>query len=68
MATIKREILSSQVLEALKEMIANYRFKPGTRLNVEQLTKEFGVSRTPVYEAIRRLEQEGLVVNMPNST
>ena len=66
MTTIKREILSSQVLEALKEMIANHRFKPGTRLNVEQLAKEFGVSRTPVWEAVRRLEQEGLVVNMPN--
>jgi DNA-binding GntR family transcriptional regulator len=66
MATIKREILSSQVLEVLKEMISNHRFKPGTRLNVEQLAKEFGVSRTPVWEAVRRLEQEGLVVNEPN--
>lgn len=66
MAIIKREILSSQVLEVLKEMIANHRFKPGTRINVEQLAKEFGVSRTPVWEAVRRLEQEGLVVNIPN--
>jgi len=66
MSIIKREILSSQVLEALKEMIANHRFKPGARINVEQLTKEFGVSRTPVWEAVRRLEQEGLVINMPN--
>jgi len=66
MVIIKREILSSQVLQALKEMIANHRFKPGTRVNVEQLAKELGVSRTPVWEAVRRLEQEGLVVNIPN--
>lgn len=66
MATIKREILSSRVLEVLQEMIANHRFQPGTRLNVEQLAKELGVSRTPVWEAIRRLEQEGLLVNIPN--
>ena len=66
MAKIKRENLNSKVYSALKLMIANYRFKPGVRINVEQITKELGVSRTPVWEAIRRLEQEGLVVNSPN--
>lgn len=66
MIKIKREMLSSQVYGALKEMIANYRFTPGSRLNVEQLAKDFGVSRTPVWEAVRRLEQEGLLVNIPN--
>jgi len=66
MVRIKKEILSSQVYHALKEMIANYRFSPGSRLNVEELSKEFGVSRTPIWEAIRRLEQEGLVNKIPN--
>ena len=66
MAKIVKEVLSNQVYESLKVMIANHRFKPGTRLNVEQLTKEFGVSRTPVWEAVRRLEQEGLLKNIPN--
>jgi DNA-binding GntR family transcriptional regulator len=42
-------------------MIANYRFVPGSRLNVEQLTRDLGVSRTPVWQAVRRLEQEGFV-------
>lgn len=63
---IKKEILSSQVYGALKEMIANHRFAPGSRLNVEKLSKDFGVSRTPVWEAVRRLEQEGLLMNIPN--
>ncbi|UCF95797.1 MAG: GntR family transcriptional regulator [Spirochaetaceae bacterium] len=66
MAKIKRENLSSKVYAVLKQMIANSRFKPGARINVEKITKELGVSRTPVWEAIRRLEQEGLVMNSPN--
>ena len=53
-------------VSALKQMITNYRFKPGERINVEQITKELGVSRTPIWEAIRRLEHEGLVFNSPN--
>jgi DNA-binding GntR family transcriptional regulator len=66
MAKIKREVLSNKVYTALKGMINDYRFKPGVRLNVEELTRELGVSRTPVWEAIRRLEQEGLLKNIPN--
>ncbi len=46
---------------ALKDMIAVYRFAPGVRMNVENLVRELGVSRVPVWEAIRRLEQEGLL-------
>ena len=66
MAKIKRENLNTKVYSALKQMITNYRFKPGERINVEQITKELGVSRTPIWEAIRRLEHEGLVFNSPN--
>jgi DNA-binding GntR family transcriptional regulator len=66
LAKIKRENLNTKVYSALKQMITNYRFKPGERINVEQITKELGVSRTPIWEAIRRLEHEGLVVNSPN--
>jgi len=66
MAMIKRENLNSKVYEILKEMISNARFEPGARVNVEKLTKEIGTSRTPIWEAIRRLEQEGLVVHYPN--
>jgi len=63
---IKKEILSVQVYRILKDMIANHRFSPGSRLNVENLTKELGVSRTPIWEAMRRLEQEGLLETIPN--
>ena len=66
LAKIKQENLNTKVYAALKQMITNYRFKPGERINVEQITKELGISRTPVWEAIRRLEHEGLVFNSPN--
>jgi len=66
MAKIKREVMSTKVYAALKDMIADYRFKPGARMNVEKVSRELGVSRTPVWEAVRRLEQEGLLRNIPN--
>jgi DNA-binding GntR family transcriptional regulator len=66
MAKIKKEVMSSKVYTALKDMIADYRFKPGARVNVEKVSRELGVSRTPVWEAVRRLEQEGLLKNIPN--
>jgi len=66
MQKIERKKLSNQVYDILKEMIANHRFQPGARINVEQITKELGVSRTPVWEAVSRLEQEDLIENIPN--
>jgi DNA-binding GntR family transcriptional regulator len=66
MYPLPRANLNSQIYDILKEMIADQRFNPGTYINVEQLTHELGVSRTPVWEAIRRLEQEGIVVNTPH--
>jgi len=47
-------------------MIAVHRFEPGLRINVEKLSREVGFSRVPVWEAIRRLQQEGIVRTIPN--
>ncbi len=58
--------LSELSYARIKKMIAEHRFSPGARINVEELTRKFGASRTPIWEAIRRLEQEGLVRNVPN--
>ncbi len=63
---VSRDRLSSQVYTILKGMIADYRFNPGTRINVEQIAKEVGASRTPVWEAVHRLVQEDLLENIPN--
>jgi len=64
-AKIQRANLGDQVYNILKEMIANYRFVPGSYLNIEKLTRDLGVSRTPVWDAIRKLEQEGFLRNEP---
>jgi DNA-binding GntR family transcriptional regulator len=65
-AKLQREKLSNQIYAVLKEMIADYRFLPGARLNIESIARELDVSRTPVWEAVRRLEQEGLVEDIHN--
>ncbi|UWG97722.1 GntR family transcriptional regulator [Dehalobacter sp. DCM] len=53
------------VLEALREAIVGGVLEPGERLMEIQLAEEMGVSRTPVREAIRKLELEGFVVMVP---
>ena len=49
----------------LKERLVNCIYPPGTLLNEAQLAADLGASRTPVREAIRRLEMEGFVKIMP---
>ncbi|NQU65743.1 MAG: GntR family transcriptional regulator [SAR324 cluster bacterium] len=66
MKTISRNQLSHQVYLLIKEMILNYRFQAGARINVEKIAKELDVSRTPTWEAMSKLEQEGLVVKIPH--
>lgn len=53
------------VFDALREAIIQGRLKPGERLMEIQLAEELGVSRTPVREAIRKLELEGFLVMIP---
>lgn len=57
--------LREMVFESLREAIIQGRLKPGERLMEMQLAEEMGVSRTPVREAIRKLELEGFVVMIP---
>ena len=57
--------LRDLVLEALREAILNGTLKPRERLMEIQLAEELGVSRTPVREALRKLELEGFIVMVP---
>lgn len=50
-----------QFYHSIKKMIFEGKFKPGERIIETQLAKEFNVSKSPVREAIRILETEGLV-------
>ncbi len=57
--------LREVVCETLRDAIRKGVLKPGERLMEIQLADELGVSRTPVREAIRKLELEGYVIMMP---
>ncbi|HEY8487205.1 MAG TPA: GntR family transcriptional regulator, partial [Limnochordales bacterium] len=49
----------------VRSAIQQGRLRPGQRLREEALAQELGVSRTPVREALRRLEAEGLIEPLP---
>ena len=53
--------LREMVYEELKALILTGKIVPGTRLMEIELANNMGVSRTPIREAIRKLEKEGLV-------
>lgn len=57
--------LRDVVFHALRESILHGELKPGERLIEVTLAEKLGVSRTPVREAIHKLEQEGLVNMVP---
>src|SRR5690606_7880656 len=57
--------LRELVFDALREAIINGTLKPRERLMEIQLAEELGVSRTPIREALRKLEIEGFIVMVP---
>lgn len=50
----------------IRQAIVEGRYKPGQRLIEQRIAEEFSLSRTPIREALRRLEAEGLVLSEPN--
>lgn len=57
--------LRDVVFNTLRQAILKGELRPGERLMEIQLAQRLGVSRTPVREAIRKLELEGLVLMVP---
>lgn len=56
-----KEKKPNKVYETLKQDILHMKIKPGTAIGEVEIANKFGVSRTPVRDAIRRLEADGLV-------
>ena len=54
-----------QVFERLREMIVSLKLPPGSALSRAALAAQFGVSSTPIRDALMRLEEEGLVDVFP---
>ena len=63
----KKLTLSEQVYDRLKTMILSGEIKCGEKIPEQRLVETFGVSRTPVREAVRRLSNEGVINIHPNS-
>jgi DNA-binding GntR family transcriptional regulator len=57
--------MSALAAEALRQMVLSGELRPGDRVIENRLTDELGVSRPPLREAMRVLEQEGLIVQTP---
>ena len=58
--------LGSRVFQKIRDNILNGTYKENDELRETAIGKELGVSRTPVREALRQLELEGLVTIIPN--
>jgi len=57
--------LGSQAYQELRRIILEGQISPGKKVNEGELAKALGISRTPIREAINRLEKEGLVEIFP---
>ncbi len=59
--------MRSRAARELRDRILTGRLRPGDRLDLDEITREFGTSRTPVREALLELSYEGLVAVTPRS-
>ena len=60
-----RQTAGMDVYQSIYELLLNGSLKPGDRLTEAKLAKRFGISRTPVREALRRLQTQGLLQHQP---
>jgi len=63
---IQRRYLHDEVAERLRELILSGELEPKERINETELCERFGISRTPLREAIKILATEGLLELLPN--
>jgi DNA-binding GntR family transcriptional regulator len=62
---IQRVSVVDSVTERLRHALLSGGIRPGERIKVAELERQFGVSHIPIREAVRRLETEGLIVALP---
>jgi DNA-binding GntR family transcriptional regulator len=63
---IRRRTLHDELVERLRDMISDGELPPGTRVPEKLLCIRFGVSRTPLREALKVMASEGLIDLLPN--
>jgi DNA-binding GntR family transcriptional regulator len=59
------KLLSEDIAESIKSAIIKGKFKPGERISEGDLAESMGISRTPLREAFRKLENEGFIEIIP---
>ena len=64
MAILKKQSLVDQIYDQIRYEIIELAVPLGSRLNVSELQERYGVSSTPIREAINRLQKEGLTQRM----
>ncbi|MEF3404237.1 GntR family transcriptional regulator [Agromyces sp. CCNWLW203] len=62
---VSRSVLSDETYGVISNLVLEHRIPPGSRVNIDSLSAQLGVSPTPVREALARLESDGLVVKTP---
>ena len=65
MAKIETSLLTEQVYDLLRTKIIDGEYQPGDKLDIYKLSDEFGVSRSPVKDAINQLVYDGLIEIIP---
>ena len=63
---LSKRNLTDEVVDIIRRLILNGTFKPGDKINQAQLAEELVISRGPIREALRLLENEGLIQHIPN--
>lgn len=66
MEPIQRQALYQQVAERLRKRIHDHELRPGDAIDEKALCARFGISRTPLREALKVLHNEGLVELVPS--
>ena len=64
----KKENIVDHIYERLKKEIIQTKYMPGEILSENTLAESFGASRTPVREALKRLQQDNWVIFIPKVT
>ncbi|WP_037207552.1 GntR family transcriptional regulator [Rhodococcus opacus] len=59
------KVAAGEVYSTLRDSIVASEIAPGTRMNIDAIARDLGVSQTPVREALQRLEGDNLVVYSP---
>ncbi|MDU7163353.1 MAG: GntR family transcriptional regulator [Anaerococcus vaginalis] len=63
---IKRKFIKDEAYDLISKKIISGELKPKTRIRINEMSEALGISRTPVREAILRLEDEGLILSKAN--